>query len=152
MYQNIFFLIHKLKFGACDKIHKICYLRVFCCWKLTYLKTSVILQLWSNKTTNILNHSFSHSLQSLTFFTLGGGGTLPWFLCLFKEVDIFAGSFRLRQKPTDLTNLSRWARPCPNDIVLQLKHWPNEFVPVTGAVIRQRTILLGHCLKVVQSC
>ena len=77
--------------------------------------------------------------------------TLPWFLCIFKGADIFAGSFKIRHKPTDLVILSRWIRPYPNKIVLQLRHWPNEFVPVTGAVIRQRTISLGHCLKVGQS-
>ena len=46
--------------------------------------------------------------------------TLPWFLCIFKKSDIFAGLFKSSHKPTDLTSLSKWIRPCPNKIVLQL--------------------------------
>ena len=62
-----------------------------------------------------------------------------------------SNQFQLRHKLTDPTSLSRWMRPYPNEIVQQLRHWPNEFVPVAGAVIRQWTISLGHCLKVGQS-
>ena len=77
--------------------------------------------------------------------------TLPWFLFIFEEADIFAESLK-RHQPTDRTSLSRWIRPCPNEIVIQLRHWPNKFVPVTGAIICQRTSFLGQCLKEGQSC
>ena len=83
---------------------------------------------WPYKVSACLLVTQGHRATSHLYFQISGHFRR---VVKFKTEDIWPSEFVLI------------LRPCPNEIVLYLRHWPSEFVPVTKAAITV-TIVSGQ--------